>query len=130
MCAHSIAFMYNQQAVYIEILKSQSDVSHVSIMFELYDLSESVVYWLYRYCYNCLYDCVTYRIRPICNWSANVKCNRDKTGLLYLENHLNNTIASEYNRFLNVLSETYYLHVHVCQNSINCIIFYVIQSFI
>ena len=32
--------MYNQQAVYIEILRSQSDVSHVSILFQLYDLPE------------------------------------------------------------------------------------------
>ena len=32
--------MYNQRAVYIEILRSQSDVSHVSILFQLYDLPE------------------------------------------------------------------------------------------
>ena len=43
-------------------------------------------------------------------------------GLLYLENHINNTIASEYNRFLDALSETYYLRVRVCQYSSNCII--------
>ena len=35
--------MYNQQAVYIEILRSQSDISHVSILFQLYDLPETSI---------------------------------------------------------------------------------------
>ena len=35
--------MYNQQAVHIEILRSQSDVSYLSFLFQLYDLPETSV---------------------------------------------------------------------------------------
>ena len=40
---HRILESVYEQAVYIEILRSQSDISHVSILFQLYDLPETSI---------------------------------------------------------------------------------------